>query len=220
MANLTIQMRLITTEAEIKNEILTRCAAEVNRRLMTNVLKNDIRKLTQAILESYIMSQPEYDSIKGGTLREELGIADPNDIDQIIKIWVRGVNVVMAPATIAGNKIIGDIILTAIPADYSDVLASSYASYRTQKGDDIPWLSWLLLQGDNIIIANHKVFYDPDKTQFSRTDTDIMIPTTGEGWRVPPEFAGTIDNNFVTRAVMSALPELYHALENAIRSKL
>jgi hypothetical protein len=125
----------------------------------------------------------------------------------------------MFPATVVGNKIIGDIIITAIPADYSDVLGSSAATYKTEKGDTIPWLQWLLLQGDSIVIATHKAVFDPDKAKFSRTGEDIMLPDS-VGWRVPPEFSGTADNNFVTRAVLSALPELRTQLEAKLRSRI
>ena len=220
MADINFQLRLITTGAEISRDILSRCADEINRRIFTGTARNDIRRITQAILEFYIMSQPEYDSLKGGVLKAELGVEDTAAIDRIIKLWVRGVDVVVAPATVVGSKIIGDIIITAIPADYSDVLSSSAASYITDKGETVPWLSWLLLQGDNIVIATHRAVYDPDKSKSSRTGTDIMLPTDTEGWRVPPEFSGTVDNNFVTRAVVAALPDLRAALEANIRSRL
>lgn len=220
MADLNFSLRLITSGADISREILTRCADEINRRILTNTARNDYKHMTQAILEAAIMAQPEYESLMSGVLKAELGLADSSKVDQIIRTWIRGVSVVVAPATVVGSKIIGDIIITAIPADYSDVLGSAAASYRTDKGDDIPWLSWLLLQGDMIVVASHKAVYDADKAKFSRTGTDIMLPTDGEGWRVPPEFSGTVDNNFVTRAIAMALPDLRLALENNIKGRL
>jgi len=186
---------------------------------MTDTMRSEIRQMTQCILQEAIMNQPEYESLMSGVLKTELGLEDSGKVQSIINVWLKGVDVKLYPATIVGSKIIGDIILTAIPSDYSDVLGSNAASYTAAKGATIPWLSWLLLQGDNIIIATHKAVYDPNRAQHSRTGHDIMLPSD-EGWRVPPEFSGTVDNNFVTRAVASALPELRYQLESKLRSKL
>lgn len=224
VADIKLQLRLVTTGAEITREILDRCASEINKRVMTGVMRNNLRHLTQALLESYIMSQPEYESLTqdAGVLRTELGLVDATSkLQSLLRIWVRGVDVVATPATVVGNQISGRIVITAIPADFSDVLGSSFAKYTTDKGDVIPWLEWLLTQGDNIIIATHKAVYDPAKAGSSRTGHDIMLPTSGgAGWRIPPEFSGTIDNNFVTRAVNDALPELRTSIEAELRSKL
>ena len=42
----------------------------------------------------------------------------------------------------------------------------------------------------------------------------------GRGWRVPPEHSGSEDNNFITRAIDSVLPQLQNDLTQLFISAL
>jgi len=215
-------MRLVTPGAEIAREILDRCAQKINRRLMTGVMKSNLKSLTRVMIENSIMAQPEYESLVNstGVLRTELGLSDADSrLMSLLRVLMRSVNVAITPARVVGNSVTGQIVITAVPGDFADLLSSPAASYTTDKGAVIPWLEWLLLKGDTILIATHKTVYDPKKAGVSRTGHDIMLPSD-EGWRVPPEFSGTINNNFITRAVNDALPNLRSSIEAEIRSKL
>jgi hypothetical protein len=44
-----------------------------------------------------------------------------------------------------------------------------------------------------------------------------MKGSTGSVWRVPPEFAGNIKNNWITRAIDSAGPEIENLLQASIQ---
>ena len=221
VADIKIQLQMITPVPVLVRDILHRCAQELNSKLNTGILRNSLKKRVQEILQMNIMNQPEYLSLsEGGKLRTELGLVDAQTkIDSILRILIRGINVVNTPINVVGNQISGRIMITAVPGDFSDVLSSNAAAYTTEKGDIIPWLSWLLTMGDTIIIATHKVTYEPRLAAFSRTGYDVMLPSA-TGWKVPSEFSGTIDDNFITRAVMDSLPEVGQALEIEIRNKL
>lgn len=220
MADLVLQLKLLTTAAEITKGILDGCVYELNKRLNTGTLRSQLKRMTQKILEQAIMRQPEYDSLvmDGGVLNTELGIVDADSkMRTLINIWIRSVEVVMTPVHIVGSQVSGSIILRAIESDFADVLGSSASSFTSEGGYPVPWLKWLLTEGDNIIIATHRAVYKP---AYSRTDGDIMLPTGGAGWRVPPEFSGTIDNNFVTRAVVESLDDIRDAIKTEVNYRV
>ena len=65
-------------------------------------------------------------------------------------------------------------------------------------------MKWLLTLGDAVIVRDYEVKAGFPKS--SRTGDKIMVK--GSGWRVPPEHAGSEGNNFITRAIDEALPEI------------
>jgi hypothetical protein len=67
---------------------------------------------------------------------------------------------------------------------------------------DLHWLDWLLNRGDQIIVVGYE--YNP-QTGLGRSKLGNM--KTGGSFRVPPEFSGTQENNFVTRALIGASQE-------------
>ena len=54
----------------------------------------------------------------------------------------------------------------------------------------------------------------------SRTGTVIMVKSTGRGWRVPPAFSGTVNDNFVTRALEVLDDVIFNIVKNEIESKV
>jgi hypothetical protein len=73
-------------------------------------------------------------------------------------------------------------------------------SVITEKGQQLPWLKWLLFEGTSSIVKDYDVKFGPNTK--SRTGEAIMVQTN-RSWRVPPEFAGTIADNWFTRAIDS-----------------
>jgi hypothetical protein len=59
-------------------------------------------------------------------------------------------------------------------------------------------LEWLLLEGNKTIIKNQQVIVRPSK--FSRTGMALM-QESNKSWKVPSQYAGTIRNNWITRAI-------------------
>jgi hypothetical protein len=72
----------------------------------------------------------------------------------------------------------------------------------TENGSKIPWLQWLLIEGDKFIITGYTYIVEPTVVEKSRTDKGIMHKST-RSWRVPPAHSGTPDDNFLTRALDS-----------------
>ena len=173
--------------------VLAEIAREFEKKMPKAAAK--MEKDIQELVKKELLNSPEYNSIKNGELRGQLGMRDPNAIDVIIDRWVESVNVEYVRAT----GTLGRIKVEAIRSDYTDVLSLPEATtvYSTRRGGgSLDWLRWLLLEGGQIIVVDYE-FVDSRK---GRSGLGIMIHQSGGGWSVPPEYAGTRNDNFVTRS--------------------
>lgn len=171
---------------------------------------NRIKKTVRTSIES----EPEYQSLISGKLKYELGIPDVSIVAGIVDIWINNIKIENDPIKIAGGQMIGGFTINMIKSDYSDVLSSSGAQITdSNTGSLIPWLDWLLLKGGSILVANYEVKLGP--TPRSRTGNAIMV-SSKKDWRMPPEFAGTAEDNWVYRAIR----KLDTAIENIIRQEI
>jgi hypothetical protein len=211
LANLTI--KLITTRQEFTNDVISSLRHDILLRLKNPSLQSRIKEAIQDVLSQSLKQQPEYIDMVAhdGVLRAELGVVDSeSSMNSLVEDWVSSVSVSIRPPILIGNKLKGKIIsIRAIQADYEDVLDKLYASYTTEKGVQINWLQWLLTAGVKIMVKEHLAIKPRNGTNKSRTETNtIMVKTHGKGWGVPPEYSGTLRNNFATRAVIEAIPKI------------
>jgi len=91
--------------------------------------------------------------------------------------------------------------------DFLDILNLSEAtviniSSNPRAPKVLPWLDWLLLKGDAIIISDHIIKFEesPD----SRSGGSVMISNKGGVWAVPTGSIGTRGNNWLTKEVLDA----------------
>ena len=87
------------------------------------------------------------------------------------------------------------------PSTFDNLIGLPEGHVKYSDGD-LHWLNWLLNAGDTIIIVNYQ--YNP-ATGMGRSGLGTMIP--GGVFRVPPQFSGTSDNNFITRALLGTTQE-------------
>ena len=197
MSSLKFNIKLVDSDSAVNKAILNALIPELNKYLdkIYNRMSNEIPD----ILINNIQAQPEYDSLLGGQLQGEFGIVDPqNRLNDILSTIKNGKVVTKTPVSITGQKIKGGIKLEMVRKDLQDLLSLGSASFSTEKGSNLEWLKWLLTEGDSIIITSHEFIFGSNP--FSRTGLGIMRQSSS-GWRVPPEFAGSINNNWITRAI-------------------
>lgn len=210
-----VKLTLVESSKQIEAKINKALIVEVEK-LMIKVAKkivNPIRHLVQTA----IMDQDEVTELSGGILAAHFGLPDGrSDINAIIKIWTDNIIVEEQRTFIRAGKISTGIKINMIRRDYQDVLASSAASVITKKGQLLPWLEWLLRFGDIPIVKDFEITFDPRRIRNSRSGQAVMVKKQKGKWRVPREFAGTPQNNFVTRALDSINTQVNALLKNQL----
>jgi hypothetical protein len=188
---------------------------ELSRQLRkkSQIIGQRIQDPLQQIVRESIMSTPEYRSLHGGKLQGELGVTSPSTrVEAVINTWVSHIFV---EAKVARDPLLS-IHIGFLEVGYGDVLSLPEASYDYE-GGTIPWLQWLLLEGDKRIVRNYE--FSPI-TRNSRTGLGIMIPSDRRGWQVPPEFSGTESNNFATRAFDGVDTKIEKIVKSVIKANV
>ena len=105
------------------------------------------------VIEPICFHCPEYVSLKAGTLRAELGIANTSDVDNVIDAMVNTLKIDNKPLSVRSSGISGGFILTMIKSDdISGIIYSDSANVIDNvKGYSLPWLEWLLLKGNEVL---------------------------------------------------------------------
>jgi hypothetical protein len=163
------------------------------------------------ILEDAIRSSPEYISLLGGKLYHELGVLNAQSaFSEIIAVIKKNIEVryINTPGALGG------ISISYIRKNNDDVLSIPSAKFISEGGFAVEWLNWLLTKGDSIILIQYH--YRGIVTPKSRTGQGLMIK--GGQWRVPPEFSGTKDNNFLTRSCSS--PDVIQKIAGSVQSEI
>lgn len=211
---LKFDLKLVGSNSDIGKDICNALLPDINR-FLDNVFDKMKKTIPDIVIQS-IVSQPEYESLVSGQLRSEFGLPDASArISEILQTIRSGAGVSKRRAVVSGSKISANIRFEMIKSDFQDLVNLGAASFTTEKGAQLNWLQWLLLEGDSVIITDYRFTAGP--SSFSRTGSGIMQQSSGAFWRVPPEFAGTVKNNWITRAIDSASSDIERAIQSLIR---
>lgn len=204
--------KLLDNDKQISNSILRALLPEIDNYLKKSL--QNIRRTLPKLMVEIIKNTPEYDSLIGGQLQFEFGIPDPsNQISSLIEIWSNNINITYNGPIISANKIKASFSVSVIRADFSDVLSSDAGFVIDNlRGYQLPWLEWLLLEGNKTIVSKQDVVFGRNKS--SRTGYALMRPSN-KSWKVPSEFAGTITNNWITRAIDNSESQINELLDKA-----
>ena len=214
---------MINARIIVEPNFKTKFPRNVTKEVTTKVkrvaprIKTRVTEEIRIAVREALVATPEYQSILQGKLRAQLGIPDPNTrIITIIDTWVNNISVKVKTGT--SPLLLIDIGL--IRTDYGDVLSLPQATYtyRSKHGQgEIPWLKWLLLEGDKRIITKYEFSSNP---RGSRTGMGIMVRKSRGSWQVPPEFSGTSVDNFATRALGNIESVIDKIVEKAVKGAL
>lgn len=206
-----LSLNLVESNSEIQQRILQAllpaCADYMNKGV--GIIKTEL----PLIIFNAISQTPEYLSLVSGKLRLELGIPEAQSkVLSIVQQWSYNIVYNYQSPAISGNRIKSSFSANAIKADFSDVLSSYDAEVIDNSGYKLPWLRWLLLEGNVPLVKRHDVLIGPNSR--SRTGFAVMTQSNND-WHVPPEFAGTESDNWITRAIESSQNEINNLLNKA-----
>ena len=201
-----IALKLTESIDVIEKKIRRALAREADREVkrVSGLLTNEVKP----IIAKALRNSPTIQELgASGNLRGELGLTSgvgPGMANEIVDAIVSTIHVVAKKITIMGNKFAGGLNIYIQPANLRNLLELAGGSYkyysRTYKQYvEIDWLDWLIRKGDAILVGQFKFEEAGSKGFQGRSGMGTMV--RGGIWRVPPLHAGTIDDNFITRAV-------------------
>ena len=193
---MTISLRFIESNSQIEKNIKAALAQRFNSILQNKagVIADKVKKF----IPGWIKSQPEMLSLLSSgpsSLVGQFGIyQDTNSIVDVIANTIASATFIKTKPY-NNNLKSGGLELNIQPTNFGNLLSLPQGHTFYQDGD-LHWLNWLLTRGDQIIIVGYE--YNPE-TGLGRSKLGNM--KSGNSFRVPPEFSGTVDNNFITRAL-------------------
>jgi len=166
------------------------------------------RKVGELIGDALIRT-PEAQSILTGQLKADFGLTDIQaslSLEQLIEAVKRSTTVKLNIKPTGGVRYAYAMVVSILPAGLSSVL-SNIGTYKSNK-NDIPWMEWLLTRGVEVVVDD--AFVINGNKPNSRSGMAVMSQSGGSGrvFRVDPQYAGTADDNFVTKTIGSLLPDI------------
>lgn len=201
---MTIRLKLTTPPKKIKEMIDDQATEYLNKKISKNY-RRVINSLNQKV-PFWIRSQPEIKSILDegvpGSLNALFGFYAGDAGRSVVDI----IDAIKQSISIRIDKIsrryVGTVEFNFQPANFANILGLSSGHITTEKGSDLHWLDWLIAQGDSAIIVGYK--YAAKNS--GRSGGGVMLP--GSFFRVPPQYAGTLEDNFITRALSNREEEI------------
>jgi len=208
---------LVENDTYIRSNILESLKRLVDIALDACILK--LRSPVVSIIKTALINEPEYSSLKTGVLRAEFGIDDTSKVDIAVDNIANSILIEKEKIVVNNFGLSGGLQLKIINRqDFGGAFNDTSALVvDTVRGYSLPWLEWLLLKGNSIIIRNYEVKYGSNSR--SRSGDAIMI-NSSSNWRVPPEYAGTITDNWTTRALSRVDKDILRTIQQSFESSI
>jgi hypothetical protein len=209
-----LSFKIIENNADIQ-ESIAKALLPKSRQIMAKAIRS-IKESLPIIVNKYVINSPEYASLIGGILKYELGIPNAsNKIAGLLDIWSKNIDFKYDPPKIIRSQVRSSFSASMIKINFEDVLFTDFAVVRDNiRGYDLPWLQWLLLEGNSTIIEDYQIVFGANRA--SRTGNAIMKKNTSKFWKVPSLFSGTIADNWITRSIRDAEPEIQQLLNKVL----
>ena len=184
---------------------------KINRAFVTAINKRVKQKLSiidreiKRSIPSWISSQEEMISLSSdgveGSLNAQLGLVPGQSAAAIAEI----INAVIGSVEIRfsgfSENFSGLLEILIQPKDFKNLLTLSTGFiFNTSLADpsyyqgELHWLDWLLTRGDSVIVVGYS--YIPENAGRSGGGTMKL----GGSFRINPNYSGTVNDNFITRA--------------------
>ena len=152
-----------------------------------------------------------YYSLNFGDLQRDFGFSPGENVaEQVVKTISSSIQLSkLGPTSVS----LGGFRLEILKEGIQSLLNKDFAAYDSN-GNTVDWLRWLLTAGDTIVVADYQVMKDKGTPlSSSRSGYALMIsPKMSQGFRVDPNHSGTIDDNWITRALFSAQQDMVDKL--------
>ncbi len=202
-----ISFKILDSDADITNKIKKVLDAKLQQILKKT--KTPLENAIRIVFGEAIKKSPTVQAlINDDDFRGAMGVVDPeNDIEYLVKYINANVVVGLTPD---GMKIF------LLRPGYSEIADDPKFIITEKTREALPWLKWLLERGDDIIIQDYRVKRSESKA--SRTGLAIMVAGEGTFFRIPPQYSGTEENNFITKEGDFLLEE--HVVDHIVKDEI
>jgi hypothetical protein len=197
-----ITLKLLDSIDVIETKINTAIADLANKEISNS--SAEILQKCQALISGWILAQPEIISLNTSSpdsLAGQFGLLPGQAMSATTSVIAAVKDSITVKIAKFNNKLQGGITVEFQPANFINIL-NIPQGHTPISGGDLHWMDWLIKRGDNIIVVNYQ--YNP-KSGVGRSGLGQMI--SGGSFRVPPQFAGTEKDNFITRALIGPSQE-------------
>lgn len=215
---MAVKLKLSVNDKQIQATLTSLISREIDARITRSI--PSITKYARSLITQSFLSSPEVPSLLRGKLQQDFGLTSDlaqSAVNEILSALIAGVSVKTENVETSGvlsylKSLVWkekSIVLSVYPNPelYKSIRGGSYIS-STDRDINIDWLEWLMTRGTEIIVTGYQVKYDPKDPSWSRSNSAIMIKRKSGAFRVDPEFSGTLEDNFITRAISTIIPEL------------
>ena len=193
-----ISIQLLDSVSDISSKVNKALALEINKKLSANKLS--ILSRCKMLVNKWILDSPEVQSLASSNPFSLAGLFGiPIFSQSYIREYIS--EAVANSTTIELKKFDsnlsgGGLSVFFQPSSFTNLLGLS-EGHVLDSGLDLHWMKWILQYGDTTIVTSYS--YDPTT---GRGRSGLGTMTIGGGFRVPPEFSGTMGDNFITRSLL------------------
>lgn len=212
-----ISLKLLSTK-----EKLTRSLTNILRQITREAIGQATKSINEALVR--ILKQALYEdnaiqSILSGELRSHFGIANSNrTVDQIVEQLLSEIKVSHSPLSRGVGGFSAEIRVLAVWESFAGLLGLDVSTTKSH-GGDVPWMKHLLLDGDKVLIKGYHILIKEGLPR-SRSGNALMIEVDNKSqrgfWRVPIEYSGVKELNFLTKLLDAIIPTIDQMVEDKI----
>jgi len=207
---MSISVKILESNKQIEGLINQSLSSQVN-----NTIRSNYKKVTNNIklmIPSWISEQKEVASLLSqgvrGSLNAHFGLPPGMPVLSVAAI----VSAVSESITVEieipkiDKSLRGSVLFRIQPDDFGNLLGLPEGFVVTKSGTNLHWMNWLLTMGGTPVVVG----YDYTPSSLGRSGGGTMVG--GTAWRVPSEHTGTVDDNFITRALENREQDITNAL--------
>jgi hypothetical protein len=207
----------ITDEKIILNAI----REDLNKKIQSSIQKitQDVKPKISTIISKALNDSNTVQSLLSGKLKDDFGLFG-NVVNvtmvNIIKEIANNISIKISLSN-KSNAILTTTLEILPTEDYAKIISVPGGSFPS-RGGNVDWLEWLLLRGTQVVIGDFWIFRNAKG--FTRSGGNSIMKriesVPREPFRVDPNHAGTVDDNFITRSIQSVSDDILNALAASV----
>ena len=214
-----LTLKLIDSVKDVTSKVFKAIASKINRAISSS--KPSILSDLKTQVVEWLNDEQVIKGLRGaGSLNAEIGLPAghaASAADLIVNAVVESMDINFKQFN---EKMAGGMSIGIQPLDFQNVLNIGKATILTEKGQQLNWLEWLLKSGNRIIIRDYSIEYGRYAKRSRSGEGAIMVERKSGGWRMPAQYAGVEENNFITRAFEGKESEISKIISKHIKSKI